>query len=312
MFVRTQRLRREHRFNADTKSIDAANCAAFSLHSYISTTPQSRGCPGGSSNHREHKSQLRFASDIIETETSSISGVLRTLPMGKPEYIMNMEDEKPMHQCGDFHLCQFLPPDASLFIRKWALRSEFLSTDINSNIHKMEPRIQNSHTSILTIVSRRPSCQSLFLLIFALLNISSSLLMSAAFICLNYSRNLETPSSTMSRITTSILNFLDLQFTSSHDVILFCSFILATGVFTLTIFLWMSHGPDSSCPSWLLLIQAYGYWIGFNPVELVLCIFPLSVSVWMMLNWAVEFLQNRRNGQYLQQVEVNDNAVYLV
>ncbi|KAF5869723.1 uncharacterized protein Bfra_010923 [Botrytis fragariae] len=232
--------------------------------------------------------------------------------MGDLEYMLKMENGKAMHQCGGFHLCQFLPLNASLSTEKWALRSEPLSADINSISHKMEPRIQNSHTSILTIVSRRPSCHSLSLLTLALLNIDSSLLMSATFICLNYSRNLETPSSTMSTIITLIFDSLDLQFNSSHDVITFCSFILATGVFTLTTFLWMTHGPDSLCPSWLLLVQAYGYWIGFNPVELVLCIFPLSFSFWMMLNWAVDFLQNRRNGQYLQQVEGNDSAVYLV
>ncbi|KAF7882563.1 uncharacterized protein EAF02_005926 [Botrytis sinoallii] len=265
-----------------------------------------------SSNQWERRNQLRFTSDIIATETSSIPGRSRTSLMAKSEYMLKMENEKPMHQCGGFHLCQSLPLNASIFTGKWALRSKTLSTDINSISRKMEPRIQESHSSILTIVPRRPSCHCLFLLTLALLNISSSLLMGATFICLNYSRSLETPSSTMSTIIAPILNSLDLQFKSSHDVITFCSFILATGVFTLTIFLWMSHGPDSSCPSWLLIVQAYGYWIGFNPVELVLCIFPLSVSVWMMLNWAVDLLQNRRDVQYLQQVECNDNAVYLV
>ncbi|KAF7905324.1 uncharacterized protein EAF01_005845 [Botrytis porri] len=176
----------------------------------------------------------------------------------------------------------------------------------------MEPRIQDSYTPILTIVSRRPSYHSLFLLTLALLNISSSLLMSATFICLNYSRNLETPSSTMSTIITPILDSLDLQFKSSHDIITFCSFILATGVFTLTISLWMSHMLDYFRPSWLFIVQVYGYWIGFSPAELVLCTFPLSVSVWMMVNWAVYFLQICRIGQHLQQEGSNNDAVYLV
>ncbi|KAF7946363.1 hypothetical protein EAE96_009362 [Botrytis aclada] len=223
-----------------------------------------------------------------------------------------VESGKPAHRRDNSPYCQLPSTDKSLFPKKVALASELLSTDINSISHKMGLRIQDPHTSIMTIVPRPPSCHYLFLLALALLNISSSLLMSATFICLNYSRNLETPSSIMSTITTPILDSLDLHFKSSHDVITFCSFILATGVFTLTIFLWVSHGPDSLCSSWLLIVQAYGYWIGFNPVELVICIFALSVSVWMMLNWAVDFFQNRRNGQYLQRVEGNDNAVYLV
>ncbi|CCD49759.1 hypothetical protein BofuT4_P094670.1 [Botrytis cinerea T4] len=165
----------------------------------------------------------------------------------------------------------------------------------------MEPRIHDCHISVLAIMSRRSSCPSLFLPTLALINISSSLLMGATFICLNYSRNLVTPSSTMSRITTPILGSLDPQFKSSHDVITFYSFILATDVFALTIILWMSYGPAYFCSAWLLVVQAYGYWIDFNPVELVLCILPLSVSIWMMLSWVVNFLQKRRNGRCLHR-----------
>ncbi|TEY50417.1 hypothetical protein BOTCAL_0277g00150 [Botryotinia calthae] len=232
--------------------------------------------------------------------------------MGKAEYMLKMENEKLMHQTGDFQFCQFLPSNASFFTGKWASIPKLLSTDINSISHKMEPRVHDCQISVLAIMSRRSSCPSLFLPTLALVNISSSLLMGATFICLNYSRNLETPSSTMSTITTPILDSLDLQFKSSHDVITFYSFLLATDVFTLTIILWMSYGPDFFCPAWLLVVQAYGYWIGFNPVELVLCVFPLSVSIWMMLNWAVDFLRKRRNERYLQWAESNNNAVYLV
>lgn len=123
--------------------------------------------------------------------------------MGKTEHILKMDSEKPFHQSGSFHFCQCLLPNASFFGEKWASISKLVSTDINSINHNMEPRIHDCHISVLAIMSRRSSCSSLFLPTLALINISSSLLMGATFICLNYSRNLVTPSSTMSRVSLS-------------------------------------------------------------------------------------------------------------
>ncbi|KAJ8059810.1 hypothetical protein OCU04_011441 [Sclerotinia nivalis] len=219
--------------------------------------------------------------------------------------MVKVDEEKSRGLHDDFHSCQFPPKNLSLFTEKTPIEFSLIG-------HEIDPGAEDLRVSILTTGFRQTSYSSFFLLLLALLNTSSSLLMSTTFICLNYSRNLQTPSFPMSTITTPILELLDLHFEPSHDVITFCSFILATGVFTHSTFSWISYGPETLCSSLLLLVQALGYLLGFNPVELVLCIFPLSVSVWIILNWALVFLGRRRNDSYLQQIENEGNPVCLV
>ncbi|KAF7858537.1 hypothetical protein EAF04_009137 [Stromatinia cepivora] len=225
--------------------------------------------------------------------------------MERPVSMVKVDEVKSIGLHDDFHPCQFPPENLSLFAEKIPIGLSLIG-------HEIDPGAEDLRVSILTTGFRRTTAASFFLLLLALLNTSSSLLMSTTFICLNYSRNLQPPSFPMSTITTPILKALDLHFEQSHDVITFCSFILATGVFTYSTFSWISYGPETLCSSLLLLVQALGYLIGFNPVELVLCIFPLSVSVWIILNWVLDFLGRRRYGSYLQQIENEPNPACLV
>ncbi|CAD6445179.1 222114f6-46ce-4a4f-b34d-937352f42ee9 [Sclerotinia trifoliorum] len=237
--------------------------------------------------------------------TSNIPSQISAFPIESPLSVVKVDDGKSLGLHDDVYPCHFRLENLSPFTEKTPI--EYSLTG-----HEIDHRAEDLRVSILTTGCRQKLFSSFFLLLLALLNTSSSLLMSTTFICLNYSRNLQTPSFPMSTITTPILEALDLHFEPSHDVITFSSFILAIGVFTHSTFSWISYGPETLCSSLLLLAQGIGYLLGFNPVELVLCIFPSSVSVWLILNWVLDFLARRRNGSYRQQIKNEGIPVCLV
>ncbi|KAG4029321.1 hypothetical protein MFRU_016g00760 [Monilinia fructicola] len=231
--------------------------------------------------------------------------------------MLKMDNEKSEHLLDDYHAYHF--PRATYtevggLLQPAALpqSTEKLATEFSTQNHKTnQPTEEVCTYNLITVWSCLFHCPSyLFALVF--LNTSSSLLMSATFIFLNYSRNLQTWSFPMAWIISPILNPLDLHFSPPNDLMNSASFIIATWGFTQTTFSWISHGPKSVNMSFIMLNLVIANMIGFDPVELVLCILPLLISVWMMCNWVLAFYDRREVKLCLQRVENGGNAECLV